>query len=140
MKSKNNLDPTKIKNVEGGILAMLFRIILQDTNNVNSLDFLAKTAESEENKKVKLRSLETSGAADQTSKVTKVKTKTQIVNQATADTMTFKVFLSLLRMLFGVTGIQLSIRIKRANGKESVHETPFINLIDNRSEDDDEEE
>lgn len=113
-KSGSQLDPNQVDSVEGGIIAMLFRKILLDLNLTQQISFLAREAEKATNKL--------------DSEVNKVKSRTQFINQATSKSMTFKIFVRLLRFLVGVTKIRLTIELERANGKRSTHSTHFFNI------------
>lgn len=113
-KTGSSLDPTQVDSVEGGMISLLWRKVLLDLNLTQHLSYLAREAEKATNKNE--------------SEASKVKSRTQFINQATAKSMTYKIFIRLLRYLVGVTKIRITIDIERANGKTSTHSTPFFNI------------
>jgi len=104
--SENKIKIQKsVSNTESGILAKLWRNILEETGMVNSLDYMVKRYVNESN----------------SIKSGKRKTKSSLINDITAPAMTFKTFMDLLLNFVKVRKVELVVKLHYANGDTSVH-------------------
>ena len=98
-----------VVRTEAGVLAALWRDVLDKLKLIPALDILIKKYISDSDKKaMSIQSV-------------KKKTKSTLVANITATGMTFKTFLDLLFNFLRVRRVHISIKLELYNGDESVH-------------------
>jgi len=97
---------------EGAILAALFRNIVRDLGLTERFDdVIRKAAIRQKNMKSKKRQTEHS-----------------LTSKAVLDSITFKVFISLLRDVLNVVSMKITIELKHYNGKTTLHTLKEVKL------------
>jgi hypothetical protein len=94
---------------EGGVLASLWRNILEENKYIHILDVLVN------------RYLRKSADISLRSKNIKRQSKSTLINNITAPEMTIKTFMYLIFNLIGATKLTLTIKLTYANGGETLH-------------------
>lgn len=121
----NNIDfNTPPSTNESGILTRLWRKIIKDNNLTSYLPMLVDQYVNETHM---LDDQDTNKAKDPATKALKRKSKSTMINNITANEMTFKTFMDLVFNLLKVKRITLSVKITFNNGDENVHSV----VIDN---------
>lgn len=109
--SKKEFEPTLVDNNEGGLLSKLFRTILNDTNKVEQIPLLIQRYYERETR-----------LNDKSPNISKIKNKSTVLANAKLGSMSIKVFMSLLRDLFCIKRIRLTIELEWPDGKTSAHQ------------------
>lgn len=112
--SNNKLEDSKTDATEGGILAKLWRIILKDKNKRDILPMLIGNY-------YKRMAKEESGVPS----VHKIKSRSQISSNVYASSMTFKVFIDLLKNILCVKHVRITIDLTWADDSVSNHSVDF---------------
>lgn len=113
-----------VARTEAGVLASLWRDVLDKLNLIPALDILIKRYLNESEKKT------------QSIQSVKKKTKSTLVSNITASGMTFKTFLDLLFNFLRVKKVHFSIKLEYYSGDETVHTiTVDSAAIDNEPDD-----
>lgn len=107
----NEFEPNVVENNEGGLLSKLFRIILKDTGKVNLIGVLIQKYYDRETKK-----------NANTPNIVKVRNKSTMLANAKLTSMSIKVFLSLLRDLFCIKWLRITLELEWPDGKITSHQ------------------
>lgn len=127
---KKEFEPNAVENNEGGFLAKFFRIILKDTNKVGQIGLLVQ------------RYFERETRNNQNApNIVKVRNKSTVLSNAKLGSMSIKVFFSLLRDLFCIKWIRMTIELEWPDGKITTHqvESKLGNLNQTEGVDDEDE-
>lgn len=108
---RDEFETKKVANNEGGLLSRLFRTILHDTGKVNIIGLLIQ--------RYLDRQHQTNAKAPN---IVKVRNKATMLANAKLDSMSIKVFFSLLRDLLCIRWIRLTIELEWPDGKTTVHQ------------------
>lgn len=108
---KKEFEPNAVENNEGGILSKLFRVILKDTNKVNQIGLLVQRYFDRETRNNK-----------NAPNIVKVRNKSTVLSNAKLGSMSIKVFFSLLRDLFCIKWVRITIELEWPDGKISTHQ------------------
>lgn len=129
---KDDYDVQKAVSNEGGLLSKLFRIIVKDENRAHQIPMLIEKYQ---------QRIARENANKPMASYSKVQSKSQMINNAKSDSMTFRVFIGLLRNIFCIRAIKLTISLEWPDGKVTHHcvESNLMNLK-NPDEKDDKEE
>lgn len=127
---KKEFEPNAVENNEGGILSKLFRVILKDTNKVNQIGLLVQ------------RYFERETRNNQNApNIVKVRNKSTVLANAKLGSMSIKVFFSLLKDLFCIKWVRLTIELEWPDGKISTHQVESkLGHLNRMEEDSDESE
>lgn len=108
---KKEFEPSAVENNEGGILSKLFRVILKDTNKVGQIGLLVQ------------RYFERETRNNQNApNIVKVRNKSTVLSNAKLGSMSIKVFFSLLKDLFCIKWMRLTIELEWPDGKITTHQ------------------
>lgn len=122
---RDEFEVNKVAKNEGGILSRLFRIILHDTRRVNHINILIQRYHERQQKN-----------NERTPNIVKVRNKATMLANAKLESMSIKVFFSLLRDLLCIKWIRLTIELEWPDGKTTVHQvdTKLLNSSDSEEE------
>lgn len=112
--SNDKLEDNKTDATEGGILAKLWRVILKETKKKEIILMLINSYYKRESER-----------DSSLPSVHKVKSRSQISSNVYASSMTFKVFIDLLKNILCVKHVRLNIELTWADDSVSDHSVEF---------------
>lgn len=126
---KDDYDVQKAVSNEGGLLSKLFRTIVKDEGRAHQIPMLIEKYQ----QRIARENMNKTMAS-----YSKVQSKSQMINNAKSDSMTFRVFIGLLRNIFCIRAIRMTIELEWPDGKVT-HHSVESNLMTLRNPDEKDE-